>query len=63
MAITMTADEFRSMYEDWGVDSRLDAEIEATTVSVPGEEIILVDFPLGNGVEWTLRLASDCYED
>lgn len=56
----MTPDEFRSLYEDWGVNSRLDAEVEAATISVAGETIIVVDFPLGDGVEWSLRLASDC---
>lgn len=57
----MTTEEFRRTYEDWGVDSRLDAEVEAATVGVPGETIIVVAFPLGNGKEWTLRLASDRY--
>lgn len=55
----MTTEEFKRTYEDWGVDSRLDAEVEAATVDVPGETVIVVAFPLGNGKEWTLRLASD----
>jgi len=58
----MTPDEFRNHYEDWGVDSRLDAEVEAATVQVPGETVTVVSFPLGSKREWTLRLASDLDE-
>lgn len=56
----MTAEDFRCLYEDWGTPSRLDAEVEALTVRVPGERVIVVGFTLGNGREWTLRLESDC---
>lgn len=56
---SMTRQEFGQRYEARGVDSRLDAEVESALVSVPGDEVIVVGFPLGSGVEWTLRLASD----
>jgi hypothetical protein len=55
----MTKQEFEQHYEAWGVDERLDAEVESATVTVPGERVIVVGFPLGTKVEWTLRLASD----
>jgi hypothetical protein len=57
--MSMDRAEFERYYEAWGVDSRLDAELEAATVHVPGEDIIVVGFPLGSGREWTLRLESD----
>ena len=55
----MTPSAFRQRYEDWGVDTRLDADVEAATVQVPGEDVLVVAFPLGDRLEWTLRLASD----
>jgi hypothetical protein len=55
----LTAEDFRCLYEDWGTQSRLDAEVEALTVRVPGERVIVAGFTLGTGREWTLRLESD----
>lgn len=55
----MTPKEFANRYEAWGVSERLDAEVESALVSVPGERVIVVGFPLGSGREWTLRLESD----
>lgn len=55
----MTIEEFRDTYDDWGVHTRLDAEVESAIVQVPGETVIVVAFPLGDGLEWTLRLESD----
>jgi hypothetical protein len=56
---TMTREQFVRWYEDWGVDRQHDAILEAATVEVPGERVIVVGFPLGDGIEWTLRLDSD----
>lgn len=55
----MTAEQFRSWYEAWGTDDRFAAEMERATVRVPGETVIVAGFPLGDGIEWTLRLDSD----
>jgi hypothetical protein len=55
----MTRADFERWYEAWGTGDRWAAEIEAATVFVPGERVIVVGFPLGNGIEWTVRLESD----
>lgn len=55
----MTPDQFRDLYDDWGVTTRVEAEAEALTVRVPDAQVVVVGFPLGNGTEWTLRLDDD----
>jgi hypothetical protein len=55
----MTPDAFRDTYDDWGVATRVEAEAEALVARVRDARVVVVGFPLGDGVEWTLRLDDD----
>lgn len=55
----MTPEQFHALYDHWWVDDPHAAISHAETVTVPGERVIVVGFPLDTGREWTLRLVSD----
>jgi hypothetical protein len=55
----MTVERFRTLYEAWGTPDQLAARLAAVRTEVDGERVIVAGFPLGHGIEWTLRLASD----
>lgn len=57
--MVMTPDQFRATYENWCVETRVEAEAEARAARVPGARVVVVGFPLVGGVEWTLRLDDD----
>jgi hypothetical protein len=55
----VTPEQFHALYEHWWVDDPHAAISAAETVTVPGERVIVVGFPLDTGREVTLRLVSD----